>query len=123
MRKRAIAQGYAHLLQHERLDVSLMPAPVDVEPTYWLYSILLKKGTTVAQRQVIIRRLRASGIEARPLWHPIHSLPLYRRCETVKVHCATQLYARAISLPSSVSLHDAALERCVDTLKQVIAEG
>jgi perosamine synthetase len=121
-KKRAIAQRYAQWLQQERLKVSLMPAPVDVEPTYWLYSILLEQGTTVAKRQGIIRRLHASGIEARPLWPPLHRLPLYRRCQAVESQCATQLYARAVSLPSSVGLHDDDLARCVETLKQVIAE-
>jgi len=117
-KKRAIARAYEEALGD--LDgITLMPTPPHTESTYWLYTILLPEGTTVEARTAWINQLRAQGIEARPLWHPIHALPPYRDCQRVEIACAPELYARAVSLPSSVGLRDDDLERCAAALRRL----
>ena len=118
-RKRTMARSYEKELR-DLEGITLMPRPPEVEPTYWLYTILLRAGTTVPQRQEVIAQLRAAGIEARPLWHPIHGLPPYRECEAVDIMCAPDLYARAISLPSTASLTDADVERCAGAVREAV---
>ena len=76
-RKRSIAAFYEKALR-DVSELTLMPTPAHTEPTFWLYTVLLKPGTSVPARQAFIERLRAQGIEARPLWHPIHRLPPYQ---------------------------------------------
>src|SRR3989338_3125602 len=110
-RKRRIAQAYEAGLRG--LDgITLMPKPDGIEPTYWLYTILLREGTKVPQRQAFIAWLRDAGIEARPLWHPIHRLPPYEGCQAEDIACADDLYALGVSLPSGAGLSDADLDRC-----------
>lgn len=119
-RKRDIARWYAEGLRD--LDgVSLMPTSPDTEATYWLYTILLRPGTTVAQRRAVVARLEAEGIGARPLWHPIHDLPPYRDCEAVDITCAPDLYARAISLPSSPTLTEEDVRACCESVRRALA--
>ena len=120
-RKRAIAQGYAAALRDVDA-LTLMPQPAGVEATWWLYTVLLPMGTTVPQRQAILRRLHAQGVEARPLWHPLHALPPFRACEQLGIEHAPDLYARAVSLPSSVGLTDAQVERCARALTDALAD-
>ena len=119
-RKRAIASAYAEALGGVE-GISLMPTSPHTDATYWLYTILLAPGTTVPERQAILARLQAEGIEARPLWHPIHGLPPYRDCQAVAIEHAVTLYERAVSLPCSVGLQDADLHRCVAAVKRVLA--
>lgn len=116
-KKRAIAHFYESALTHLP-GITLMPASPHTQASYWLYTILLAKGTTLSRRQAVIKRLHAAGIGARPLWHPIHGLPPYRDCRVVGGGCATDLYARAVSLPSSVGLSEADLKRCVAVVTQ-----
>lgn len=118
-RKREIATGYVEALQ-DIPELTLMPTPPHTEPTFWLYTVLLRPGTAVPERQAFIARLRTLGIEARPLWHPIHSLPPYQGCQTVEIEHADDLYARAVSLPSSVNLSDADLQRCAAAVREAL---
>ena len=122
-KKRAIAEAYATALR-DLEGLTLMPTPAQTEPTYWLYTVLLDEQTTLAERKAFLQRLLDAGIGARPLWHPIHGLPPYRECETVAIEQSIRLYARAISLPCSVGLTDAQLQRCLTVMRQqVVGDG
>lgn len=118
-RKRAIARAYHNALS-DVAGITLMPAPPDTEPTWWLYTILLDGATTLAERKTVIKNLNDRGFGARPLWHTIHDLPPHRDCQAVRIEHSIRLYERAISLPSSVGLGDDELQRCVDVLKRSI---
>jgi perosamine synthetase len=120
-RKRAIAAAYQQALRDVD-GITLMPTPAHTEPGYWLYTILLKEGTTVAQRNAFIERLAAEGLEARPLWQPIHTLPPYQSCDQAgSIEVAPDVYTRAVSLPSSARMTDTELERCVTVVRRVLA--
>ena len=119
-KKRAIAQGYEKGLGD--LDqVTLMPTQPRTDPTYWLYTILLRPGITVAERQDVIRDLEERGVNARPLWHPINSLPPYTECQAYQIEHAPLLYQRALSLPSSSGLTSADLERTVSAVQESVS--
>jgi len=119
-KKRAIARVYDDALS-ECAGLTRMPTTPRTEATYWLYTILLKKGTTVPERQAWIEQLATRGISARPLWKPIHSLSPYRECQSTDITAAVELYERAVSLPSSVSLSDAELQRCITVVQQLLS--
>lgn len=121
-RKRAIARAYDEAFS-DCDGVTIMPRPPHTEPTAWLYTILLKEGTSLAQRQAFIRRLAAHGIGARPLWHPIHGLPPYRDCQAVGIEHSVRLYERAVSLPCSIGLDDSDLAWCVAVVKQALVKS
>ncbi len=118
-RKRAIAAAYERALRGLG-GVTLMPTPPHTEPAYWLYTILLKLGTTVAQRNEVLDRFASEGLEVRPLWQPIHTLPPYRACRAFEVQAAMDLYARGVSLPSSAGMMDEELQRCIAVAKAVL---
>ena len=118
-RKRAIAQRYETALRGlERLSV--MPRPVGVDATYWLYTVLLDQETTLDERVRVIAHVRARGIEARPLWHPIHALEPYQGFLAYAIEQANDLYTRGICLPSSVGLREEDQARCLAVLKEAL---
>jgi perosamine synthetase len=120
VQKRAMAAAYDAALR-DLDELTRMSVPADIASTYWLYTVLLPPGTTVSQRRDVVRRLNAEGVGARPLWHPLHGLPPFRGCETVAIEHSPNLYARAVSLPSSVSLTEHQQQRVVAVLRQALA--
>lgn len=120
-KKRQIADVYETAFK--KLDyLTTMPTQASMEPTYWLYTVLLPDGTSVADRTDIITRLGALGIETRPLWHMIHGLPPYQECQSFKIRHAVNLYERAISLPSSVGLTINDQQKCIDSFIQICTD-
>ena len=116
-RKRCIARAYKEGLG-DLAGVRVMPDIDNCEPTYWLYTILLPEGTTLHERRDTIERLSRAGVEARSLWHPLHDLPPYVHCEAYEIEASPRLFERSVSLPSSVGMSDAVLERCVALCRQ-----
>ena len=117
--KRAIARAYEKGLANLEL-VTLMPAQPDTEPVYWLYTALLEPGITLEQRQQVVRNLESHGVNARPLWRPISSLPPYAECQAFQIEHAPGLYRRAVSLPSSVGLTGEEVEKVVAAVKESV---
>jgi perosamine synthetase len=52
-------------------------------------------------RDELLTRLHARGIHARPLWTPMHQLPMYRDCPHAPLAVAEDMWARIVNLPSS----------------------
>ena len=118
-KKRAIARSYQEGLR-DLEGITLMPAQQGMDPTYWLYTVLLYENATLEMRKTVIRRLNESGIGARPLFHPIHSLPPYLSCQSFQIEHSISLYQRGVSLPSSVGLTGEDQKRCIATFKKTI---
>ncbi len=118
-KKRAIASSYEAALSG--LDgLTTMPVPDGVEPTYWLYTVLMSNDTTLERRREVIRILNANGVGARPLWHTLHDLPPYQSCQAYEIEHSSALYRRAISLPTSVGLRDEDLAVCIEQLRKTL---
>lgn len=118
-RKRAIAEAYDAALR-DIPGVTIMPRAPFTKPNFWLYTILLAPGCTLARRKAVIAGLRARGVEARPLWHPLHGLPAFKGALRYELEHSARLYERAVSLPSSSSLTTADQRRCVAALKDAL---
>jgi perosamine synthetase len=120
-KKRVIARAYEKGLGD--LDrVTLMPTPRGVQPTYWLYSILLDEKATIVERKKLIQYLNENGIGARPFWHTIHDLRPYRSCQAFEIEHSVRFYERGVSLPCSVGLSAQDQLKCVEVLRQNLAK-
>ncbi len=67
----------------------------DVKHGYWMCSVLVDDP---ASRDPMREHLTSVGIETRPLFYPIHTMPMYR--QEVDFPVAQDLSARGINLPS-----------------------
>lgn len=114
--KRRIANRYRTGLH----DVPGITLPVEADwafHTFWLYTILVEKAEFGMDSRALLRSLGEAGIQARPLWHPIHSLPPYRESQAYRIEVADWLYERALSIPCSVGLSDAEQDRVIATIR------
>lgn len=101
-RKREIAHAYQEGLKDAGLVV-YQEAPWAMS-TYWLNAIRIEERTFGLTRHRLMTLLRHKGIEARPLWHPLHRLAPFAECDRFQVGVADQLYDTVLTLPSSIGL-------------------
>ena len=63
-----------------------------------------------------MRHLHTEGIQARPLWHPLHRLRPFKDAQAFQVEHADQLCRDCLSLPSSTGLSPEDAERVARTI-------
>ena len=100
--KRRIAARYRQAL--EGVVASAVPAAPWAAPSHWLASVLLRDDAPPLT--AVLQRLAAEGVQARPLWPPLHQQAPYRDAARLGGAVGDDLYARGLSLPSSVGLTD-----------------
>ncbi|CAH0166119.1 MULTISPECIES: DegT/DnrJ/EryC1/StrS aminotransferase family protein [unclassified Pedobacter] len=99
-RKIQIAELYQEKLKD--LPVRFHTACKEVKHTFWMCSILITNGVN---RDLLRNYLTERGIETRPLFFPIHTMPMYLN----KIHnfqVAVELSSKGINLPSYPTLTD-----------------
>jgi perosamine synthetase len=101
-KKTSIMTEYLNLLstcQH----VELLPfTQTDSIHSNWLFTFLLESGIN---RDVLLKHLADNGIEARPVFYPLHEMPPFAACSrSSSLSNSCKLSMSGISLPSSVNL-------------------
>jgi perosamine synthetase len=93
-RKREIAAEYARLL--EGLPIELHAEAPGTKHSYWMVSLLVREPE---DREPLRSHLAQAGIETRPLFYPVHTMPMY--AQGYRRHpVAEDLAWRGINLPS-----------------------
>ena len=102
----------------------LLPAPRAswADPSFWLYTARIDPTSTSLSRDALIDRLALDGIEARPIWTPLHRTGLYRDAPMLGGSVADSIFETAVSLPSSSSLGPAGSDRVIEALKRAVAK-
>lgn len=115
-RKRTIAQRYRHLLADTHL-VFQHESP-EVQHSWWMISVL---APTAQERDHLRQALARHGIETRPTFYPVHTMPMYsHRYERHRV--AESLGLRGINLPSYPSLRDEQIEEICHVLRNALGQ-
>lgn len=114
--KRRIAENYARELDGVP-GITLMPEASWARATYWLYTILVDGRTHGRDSRALLRALARAGIQARPLWQPIHRSPAHASAIPADCPVADRLYCDALSLPCSVGLTAADQKRVCDVIR------
>jgi perosamine synthetase len=101
-RKRQIMGWYREFLG-DREDLKLNPSMPWAESSFWMVCALLPSRLDPAS---MMTELRASGIDSRPFFKPLHRLPPLRKYDSGAVFpVAEDLSRRGISLPCGVKLN------------------
>ncbi len=111
-RKREIAHLYEKSMQGSPVEFHQQHA--DVKHSYWMCSILVPQA---AQRDPLREHLAAHGIETRPLFYPVHTMPMFAdkfRRHTV----AEDLAWRGLNLPSYPGLTNKEVEEISGVVNQ-----
>ncbi len=110
-KKRRIAELYAELLQDTPFKVH--PEIGDTFHSYWMVSILVPQAE---QRDIVREHLAKAGIETRPVFYPVHTMPMYsQKYQRHKV--AEDIGWRGINLPSYPDLQEEQIFQICEELK------
>lgn len=110
-RKQEIAKYYQENLRG--LPITLHKAVGDVLHTYWMSSIMVENAS---ERDTIRDFMKDRGIETRPTFYPVHTMPMYS--EKFQRHIvAENISLRGINLPSYPALREEQLKFVCDTIK------
>ena len=110
-RKRNIAALYTELLRHTPVEIH-REAP-GTHHSYWMTSILVERDDL---RDPLRYHLSEAGIETRPLFYPVHTMPMHSRSFR-RYPIAEHLAWRGINLPSWPGLSDQQIEFICDQIK------
>jgi dTDP-4-amino-4,6-dideoxygalactose transaminase len=120
--RRAIAAGYDSAIAGLP---GLRPAPRAswANPSFWLYTAALDPSATALDRDLLLAGLAAAGVEARPIWTPLHRTRVYADAPRIGGAVAEAIFDVAFSLPSSSSLTAAQQDRVVLRLGELLDEA
>jgi len=109
--KRALSEKYKDKLKG--LPLAFHEEAEWTSHSYWMVSILVDD---ISLRDELRQNLRENGIETRPLFFPIHTMPMYSRSYQ-KLPIAESLSWRGINLPSWPGLSDEQIAYICDCIK------
>lgn len=97
-KKKQLAEWYnKHLIN---LPVQPQREAGNVFNSYWMYTILVEKAE---ERDKLREHLKQNGIETRPAFFPVHTMPIYFD-KNIRLPAAEDLCSRGINLPSYPAL-------------------
>ena len=84
-----------------------MAEPQDCRSNNWLVTLRFTDDDPLISeslRQQLLERSHSFGIMLRPIWTPLHLLPMYKACPTGSLAVAENQALRLLNLPSSPQL-------------------
>jgi len=119
-RRRELAARYAELLEGVE-GVELHRQAPQTEHAYWMTTVRLR-GEVACKRDVIMEVMDRRGVETRPVFHPMHTLPMYASLARGGLPVAEAIAASGFNLPSYALLEDDDQKYVCDALKDVLRE-
>jgi dTDP-4-amino-4,6-dideoxygalactose transaminase len=101
--------------------IQFMPEAPWGQCSRWLSVILIDSNEFGATPETVRLALEAENIEARPVWKPLHSQPVFVGYEVVGGAVAEDLFRRGLCLPSGANMTEADIERVVEVVQRVHA--
>jgi perosamine synthetase len=109
-KKRKIAEWYKEELKG--FDVVFQNEELNTKHSFWMVAILLKNNII---RDAIREKLMKVGVETRPIFYPIHTMPSY--LSNKKYPVAETLNDRGLNLPSYPDLDKADINFICEPIK------
>jgi dTDP-4-amino-4,6-dideoxygalactose transaminase len=118
-KKRGIADRYDTAWQSLR-GIIAPPRASWALPSLWLYTVAVDEKTYGCSGRALLERLSAARIQTRPIWSPLHTMPMYRDAPRLGGQVAESLFASGLSLPCSTSLDRESQERVIAAIGQSV---
>jgi perosamine synthetase len=113
--KREVAARYREIFAAATdVDLQLPEEAPWAFSVYWMNNVIFPPGS---DRAVVMRALEDEGIESRPFFHPLHTMPAFASCPRSKAATWFEAFSsRGISLPSGANLSGSDVERVASAL-------
>lgn len=116
--RQRIAELYTkHLINME--EYIILPKQMEwAKHIYWMYSIILRDNVKL-NRDDLMEMMSNMGIETRPLFYPMHSMPPYYEKDAYYPN-AEKLACRGMNLPTHSLLTEEDIKYIVDCIRKCI---
>lgn len=104
--KRDLARRYKQRLT--TMDVDFVDEPANSKSIFWLCAILLKDE---AERDAFLEASNAADVMTRPVWDPLHELPMYSAAPRGRLDVTLDIARRLVNIPSGFRASGAARAR------------
>ena len=94
----------------------------DNEDNCWLTSVVIDPRRSKLTAEDLQMALHDQGIEARPLWKPMHLQPVFRNYPSLINGSSEGLFKSGLTLPSGSSMSNQQFERVVDVLLELTGQ-
>ncbi len=101
--------------------VSMMPISESCQNNYWLSCFTIDPSQSGVTRDMILNALSTAGIEARPVWKPLHLQPVFADCQVYGGDCSQRIFDQGICLPSGSNLSDEERGEVIDIIRSCFA--
>lgn len=119
--KRRIALAYAQAF--DGLDgIEPMREASWASSIFWMYTVLVRELEFGMDSRALLRELGDRGIDARPLWQPLHRSKAHSTSQAYRIEVADGLYRDGLCLPCSVGLTVSDQERVVAAIKETATD-
>jgi aminotransferase in exopolysaccharide biosynthesis len=95
--KRELAHIYADYFSS--VGISFVTEPSNCRSNYWLNAIVLENES---ERDEFLKLSNKEQVMTRPVWRPMHKLPMFSNCQTDTLKTTQWLEDRIVNIPSSV---------------------
>jgi perosamine synthetase len=103
--KRNNAVIYSELLSNLE-DVKFLWESQNVKSNFWFYTIKVPKK----HKKQLMKYLLSKAIQVRPIWKLIHTLPMFKNCQSYLIDKAVEAYDSCINIPCSVTIKQKEIE-------------
>ena len=98
--KRETAQLYQRFFN--RIGIPFIAEPENSKPNYWLNAVLFEDRK---QRDEFLEYSNNNGVQTRPAWALLHTLPPYQYCQHTEMPNAEYIAGRLVNIPSGVRIN------------------
>jgi perosamine synthetase len=113
-KKRRIFSWYRERMRG--LPCVLNPEPSGVKNSFWLPTVVFDKGSGV-DRDGLIGHMKKNGIDGRPFFYPLSSLPMFKRRGNSVAHDVSR---RGMNLPSFHAMDRGHVERVARAIESFV---
>jgi perosamine synthetase len=110
--KRRIAARYAEAFR-DLPGLAMMTEAPWASSSWWLSTAMVDASAYGIDSRELMRRLGGAGVQARPLWQPMHRSGAHPGAQSLGGDVADRLNRDGLNLPSSVSLTEADQDRVI----------
>jgi perosamine synthetase len=118
-KRRQIADWYRKHLSRLRDWIALPIEEAWAHHSFWIYTVLIDPATPIG-RDEFMRELAERGIETRPVFYPMHTMPPYRERDGT-YPTAEDLARRGVNLPTHGLLTEEDIAYIAETIRNVCA--
>lgn len=116
--RRRIRERYAEELDHP--GITFMPEPKGYKSSMWLTTLTIDPEVCGVTREDIRTELLKHDIEARPLWKPMHTQPLFQGSTYHGSGVDEALFMNGLCLPSGSDLTEAEQSEIIERVQAML---